>query len=138
MPLSQMGTRGFIVIKFNGKYYSIYNPYDSYPNCLGKTIVEYLIKLIEVNVLSNTQFCLNLMIEHFTKKQKDKEGTNIEDYYEIHDNCEMRDFDCEWMYIIDLETMLFTIKGYMLCPLHAKYSLTKDHEFSIFNCTENW
>ena len=127
-----MGTRGFIIIKFNNKYYAIYNPYDSYPSELGKKIIEYLMKLIEVNVLTNTQHCLDLMIEYFTKEYKDKE--NFDYYYSVEDNCEMKNFDCQWMYTIDLEKKLFTIKGYDLSPLYAKYSLIKDHEFSIFNC----
>jgi hypothetical protein len=37
-----MGTRGFIVIKINNKYYTYYNHYDSYPSRLGQKILDEL------------------------------------------------------------------------------------------------
>ena len=52
-----MGTRGFIVIKFNGKVYRVFNPYDSYPSGLGKHIIKYLKKLVKEEKLENTEDC---------------------------------------------------------------------------------
>lgn len=37
-----MGTRGFVVIKINNKYYTYYNNYDSYPSNLGQKIIDEL------------------------------------------------------------------------------------------------
>lgn len=34
-----MGTRGFQIIRFDGKYYVYYKQYDSYPENLGRKIV---------------------------------------------------------------------------------------------------
>lgn len=35
-----MGTRGFRIIKFRGRYWIFYNHWDSYPNGLGKSLVD--------------------------------------------------------------------------------------------------
>lgn len=37
-----MGTRGFVVIKVNNKYYTYYNHYDSSSNRLGRELVDEL------------------------------------------------------------------------------------------------
>jgi Fe-S cluster biosynthesis and repair protein YggX len=59
-----MGTRGYVVIKINNKYYCYYNQFDSYPSNLGKNILdelseinyaEYKEKLRELE--SNTESC---------------------------------------------------------------------------------
>lgn len=34
-----MGTRGFIVCRFRGRYYITYNHWDSYPEGLGKELI---------------------------------------------------------------------------------------------------
>ena len=41
-----MGTSGTIVIKINGIYYNIYNHFDSYPDGLGKTLLEQLYMIL--------------------------------------------------------------------------------------------
>lgn len=43
-----MGTRGYVVIKINNKYYCYYNNYDSYPSNLGKKILD---ELNEINYI---------------------------------------------------------------------------------------
>ncbi|MCJ1244746.1 hypothetical protein MMC30_001946 [Trapelia coarctata] len=35
-----MGTRGYFVYRFRGRYYALYLPYDTYPKGLGKELVE--------------------------------------------------------------------------------------------------
>lgn len=125
-----MGTRGFIIIKFNNKYYAIYNPYDSYPSCLGQKVIEYVKSLIQNNELHNTEECLETMLEYFTQYTK-------EDYTVIEDSNELKYLDGEWIYTIDPSKMLLTIKGNGFYPYCIKYSLIKDNEFSIFNCMEN-
>ena len=35
-----MGTRGFFVYRFRGRYYALYLPYDTYPEGLGKQVVQ--------------------------------------------------------------------------------------------------
>lgn len=40
-----MGTRGYVVIKINNKYYCYYNHYDSYPSNLGQNILNELIEI---------------------------------------------------------------------------------------------
>ena len=42
-----MGTRGHIIIKYNGKLIRLYNHMDSYPEWLGKNILEDLITLLK-------------------------------------------------------------------------------------------
>jgi hypothetical protein len=129
-----MGTRGYIIIKFNNKYYAIYNPYDSYPSCLGQKVIEYLKTLIQKNELSDTEMCLNTIIEYFFEELKlEKYRIKIEEYSTI-ENYDV--LDGEWFYIVDLKKMLLIIKGNGFYPYYIKYSLIKDNEFSIFNCME--
>ncbi len=37
-----MGTRGYVIIKINNKYYAYYNNYDSMPRRLGKKLLDNL------------------------------------------------------------------------------------------------
>jgi hypothetical protein len=122
-----MGTRGFIIIKFNNKYYAIYNHYDSYFSYLGLKIMNYLKELIQANELNNTEDCLNAMINYFTPESEYSVIENTIDFYCL---------DGEWFYIVDLNEMLLTIKSNKFAPYYIKYSLRKDNEFSIFNCIE--
>lgn len=41
-----MGTRGTITIIYNGRIIKIFNQYDSYPDGLGKDLVDEIKKLI--------------------------------------------------------------------------------------------
>ena len=35
-----MGTRGYRVYRYRGRYYAVYNHWDSYPSGLGNELVE--------------------------------------------------------------------------------------------------
>lgn len=37
-----MGTRGFRIIRFRGRYYIFYNHWDSYPEGMGKSLVDQI------------------------------------------------------------------------------------------------
>jgi len=41
-----MGTRGWLIFVYKGKYYVIFNHYDSYPSGMGASIVEQLVALM--------------------------------------------------------------------------------------------
>jgi hypothetical protein len=44
LALNSMGTRGYLVFKWKGVYYTIYNHWDSYPSGMGFAIVRQIIE----------------------------------------------------------------------------------------------
>lgn len=98
-----MGTRGYIVVKYENKYYRKYNHNDSYPSYLGKNIVN-LIKSRKAN--KTFEYMLYIMDED--------EDFEVEDGLYITDNKEEIENDAyiEWVYIVDLDNMIFKIIGY--------------------------
>jgi hypothetical protein len=44
-----MGTRGYVVIKINGNYYSFYNHFDSYPSGLGFAVLVQIVRVIKMH-----------------------------------------------------------------------------------------
>ena len=46
-----MGTRGLFGFKYHGKYYLVYNHHDSYPDGLGKELIEEIKEAIKNNQL---------------------------------------------------------------------------------------
>lgn len=37
-----MGTRGFRIVHFRGRYYVLYNQWDSYPEGMGQSLVDQI------------------------------------------------------------------------------------------------
>ncbi len=56
-----MGTRGLVGVKVNGKYSGYYNHYDSYPECLGHGMVEFIKKLDASNIEIMINNCASLI-----------------------------------------------------------------------------
>ncbi|AYV78783.1 MAG: hypothetical protein Edafosvirus33_3 [Edafosvirus sp.] len=48
-----MGTRGTILIKFNGKWFKVYNHLDSYFEGLGMNLMNELVELLKLNSVDN-------------------------------------------------------------------------------------
>jgi hypothetical protein len=92
-----MGTRGYIVVKFENRYYRIYNHWDSYPSNLGVKVVS----IIREEQLNKNLDCLNNVIEQF------KEQVYITDNKNDIEN----DLFIEWVYIIDLDESTLKITG---------------------------
>lgn len=42
-----MGTSGLFGFVYNGKYYVVYNHYDSYPDGLGQDIINEIKKMLD-------------------------------------------------------------------------------------------
>lgn len=93
-----MGTRGYIVVKYNDKYYVRYNHMDSYPEYLGKKIVSMMRTLHEDNVKGEQykENILSVASDSLTNIEEEKPETTL---------------TIEWIYIIDLQEMTFEIKG---------------------------
>lgn len=66
-----MGTRGFVVIKINNKYYAYYNHYDSYPSNLGEKIIN------ELKEINYSEYKEKLKKLEGSKKKQD--WCNLED-----------------------------------------------------------
>ncbi len=112
-----MGTRGYIVIKFNGKIYKVFNPYDSYPSGLGKYIVNYLKKLVKENKLENTEDCFYTILGEFLDYTGDMTGQELE---EGDAQCNYR---IEWIYRIDMDKMEIEVENHYST---AKYNILSD------------
>ena len=54
-----MGTNGYIVVVFEGKYYRIFNHYDSYPSLLG----EMVVRVLKTVRLESTIECVGIILE---------------------------------------------------------------------------
>ena len=113
-----MGTRGYIVIKFNGKIYKVFNPYDSYPSGLGKYIVNYLKKLVKENKLENTEDCFYTILGEFLDFTGDMAG---EENLSEGDVC--LNYRIEWIYRIDMNKMEIEFENYYN---KAKYNILSD------------
>lgn len=94
-----MGTIGLVVVKYNKKYYSRYNHMDSYPEHLGKEIVNKFQELDYLDSVDKEQYK-----EHILAVASDK-------LTEISEKEPETTLMIEWVYIIDLEKMTFSIKG---------------------------
>jgi hypothetical protein len=61
-----MSTRGYLVFKWNGKFYILYNHHDSYPSCMGAAIIYQIMewmKRFEGNTKSVQEFLSSLLQE---------------------------------------------------------------------------
>lgn len=94
-----MGTRGFIVVKFNNKYYKIYNHFDSYPSELGRKVIDFLKKLKDNNELEQNEECLHKIIEYFVMICKN----------EVEEGDTDLNIMIEWIYKIDLDQLLLIV-----------------------------
>jgi len=126
-----MGTRGLIVIKKDKKYrLAKYNHCDSYPSCLGYSIVEFLKKLKNIENFKNQVDYLKMVS---TTEFKNYSEEIKEIYYSLDLNDILvadeeiitpneiefvKESLCEWAYVIDLDLNTFEIyKGNNKKPL---------------------
>lgn len=126
-----MGTRGFRIIKFKGRYWIFYNHHDSYPRGLGDWVVEnipaepeeYQKWLQSQRAFfgkwdSLLQKILTIQPEDMYKLQLDEPQTHIihatfderlqgdaPSYYQS----EFKDTWIEWIYIINLDREIFSV-----------------------------
>lgn len=94
-----MGTRGYVVVKLNRKYYKIYNHWDSYPSCLGMNVIA-LLRSIQ---LESSEECVYEILNSFNK--------NGDGEIEEQDEVVKPDLFIEWVYTIDLNRKTLTING---------------------------
>jgi hypothetical protein len=124
-----MGTRGYVIIRINNKYYTYYNNYDSYPSDLGKKIWyelrEYCIdkskynelknKLINMEKSTNKTIWYNLESIKILENELDLINESNDDYY-INNNELLRkyfnDIFIEYVYIIDFDENNFEMYSY--------------------------
>jgi hypothetical protein len=94
-----MGTRGYVVVKLDGKYYKIYNHWDSYPSSLGQIVVNILKSL----QLEASKECAYNILNSINKN-------GCEEIEEQDDPVKI-DLFIEWVYTIDLDRKTLTISG---------------------------
>lgn len=117
--LLNMGTRGFVVIIYRGRYYLIYNHYDSYPEGLGKSLIIQLIKLLDKYEYDNLKLKisnLEIVNDSITPTEDDinylKEYTNLgvstrstNDWYCLLHRCQgsiIRTLEAGYIYCEDI------------------------------------
>lgn len=112
-----MGTRGYIVVKIDKKYYTVYNHCDSYPENLGSKIINKIKNSIVVKTVDfAVKFLSSLSTYKFFIEKTEPE-------------C---DIQIEWVYIIDLNEMTIKIKGGFYKPI---YKITDFDDDTFYN---NW
>ncbi len=116
-----MGTRGYVVLKYNGIYYIFYNNSDSYLSHLGKNVLNNLKEIIQNNQLPIVKllFCK-------IEEQSEFNGDGSNHFYSIMDSIRyptslqyMTSKDkpectlfIEWIYTVDFDKNLFIIQNY--------------------------
>ena len=73
-----MGTRGLVVVKYENKYYQRYNHMDSYPQELGKKLVNQMKELTELYLTNEEykEFILEVASDKLTKITIEKKNKN--------------------------------------------------------------
>jgi hypothetical protein len=123
-----MGTRGSITIKYQGKRYTVWNHYDSYPSSLGQALVNIILKNIDITLeellgqiaeITDTDVPVEIDTETWT--------------------------DYTWKYIINLDKKMFVIRipdynGYTgICYFRTvdKVSFSEIHTLDMFELDDH-
>ena len=119
-----MGTRGYIVIKFQNKYYRIYNHWDSYPEGLGVNVVN----AVKTRKIEKTKEYVDYIIDKFLTNQDNLDIT--EDVRDI-----VNDVFIEWVYIIDIDNDTFSFTGGKYKPVYCLNEIPDDwlEKFNTIN-----
>lgn len=112
-----MGTRGYITVKYNKKYYTRYNGMDSYPEDLGKKIVDHLEYLKwhhpDIDKEQYKEYILSVVKDNCTEiSEKEPETTHM----------------IEWIYVVDVDEMTFSIKGGYYEPVYKIKQLLQEED----------
>ena len=101
-----MGTRGYRVYRYKGRYFVYYNHFDSYPDCLGVEILREIPR--------------NASKERFEQWVR-AEQKDLDARYERIKNSRSRDYATdkqplndvfiEWVYEIDFDNLIFHVNG---------------------------
>ena len=119
-----MGTRGYIVIKFQNKYYRIYNHWDSYPDGLGVNVVN----AVKTRKIEKTKECVDYIINKFLTNQDNLDITEDVRYI-------VNDVFIEWVYIIDIDNDTFSFTGGKYNPVYCLNEIPDDwlEKFNTIN-----
>ena len=124
-----MGTRGFRIIKFRGRYWIFYNQWDSYPDGLGKSLMDGVPadpEKYQKWLQSQRDFFAkwdSLLQVFLTLQPKDMLSSHKPDTSIFHTAFDDRlqedappyhlsgftDFSIEWTYTIDLDQEVFSV-----------------------------
>ena len=113
-----MGTRGLYVFKYRGIYYIFYNHYDSYPSGLGQLIISDIRQLVENDKLDIVKELISDIQLRETQTTGNSNYNGIMNcvenpegfvYYTSTEEPEC-DIFIEYIYIIDFDENIFTIK----------------------------
>ena len=121
-----MGTKGYIVIKFNNRYYKIYNHFDSYPSNLGVIVIDFIKKLKENGELEQSEECFNTIMDFCKKIDNEK----------VNEGDAELDVFIQWIYKIDMDLMLLIIKNYRINKVYNIHYISDnwlDEFISILN-----
>ncbi|KAI0809631.1 hypothetical protein GGR55DRAFT_158454 [Xylaria sp. FL0064] len=118
-----MGTRGYYVYKWQGRYYVYYNHWDSYPAGLGRKLVgqiptdptQYQAWLQQKRAFYS-ELAKKLFAVSWNEFEKDldlEEEDGLPDLNEQFPNylCPRGDLFIEWVYVFDLDREMFGIHG---------------------------
>lgn len=110
-----MGTRGYIIITFNGKCLTIYNHFDSYPEGLGATLVKELQQLFT----SFTMEEIRLMLQRIKVVNETQSPTAID----INALLEYTDLNVSTRSTQDWYCLLRKTQGSLMAIMRSGYAL---------------
>jgi hypothetical protein len=121
-----MGTRGLFGFYYKGKYYLIYNHFDSYKEYLGKNLVNEIKAAIENETLSSWISMLEniIVINENVPKPNENDMVEIITYYSL----ENIPVDSQKIYQMkhDWYSILYPCQGSFIRVLRSGYLLNED------------
>ncbi|KAF7290053.1 polymerase II transcription elongation factor [Mycena chlorophos] len=112
-----MGTRGYKVYRYNGRYFIRYNHLDSYPSALGVSFSSQIPRTQEA--YQEWLERLKKTLEEYLEKMTASDGDDSEDDFEFRVSTEPPENDLfiEWIYTIDLDHEVFLVDSNPLYSL---------------------
>ncbi len=101
-----MGTRGYRVYRYNGRYFVYYNHCDSYPDCLGVEILRKIPRNVSKERFEQWVRAIQKSLDAEYETMKDSRSG---DY--ATDQQPRNTLFIEWVYEIDLDNLIFHVNA---------------------------
>ena len=99
-----MGTRGYKVYRYNGRYFIYYNHWDSYPDGYGVDVLREIPRNVSKEMFEKWVKAIQEDLDSQYEKMKNSQDS---DY--VTDEQPVNDALIEWIYEIDLDNLVFHI-----------------------------